>query len=341
MENKTKKKDFVFDMETQDPDDLLCLLLLAGHPLVNLKAVTVTPGTPHQIGVVRHFLKLLKIDIPVGAFNLDHKKARGTKDEHYVTCVSQWHYNAYNNKEEFEPSRDAEEGWKVLYENLGTNTTLVTGGPKKNLGALLRNWEAENDRMGIMRLNGPSFGSWYAQGGFAGEGVIPPENQLEKFKGRETVPTFNLNGDPKSAQLAIDSTFFSTKRFVGKHICHGVYYDAAMQDAVMHAVHYLPEGRHKDSLMLIVKGMAYYLSRKPKGKKFHDPLAACCAIDPSIGTWANVDLYREKGQWGSRLNPDSDVEIILTYDHDKFVEVLTGSGHGHDEALAKMAEERQ
>ena len=324
MENMTKKKEFVFDMETQDPDDLLTLLLLAGHPGVNLKAVTVTPGTPHQIGVVRHFLDLLGLCIPVGAFNLDHKKARGTPDEHYVSCVSQWHYNAYNDGKEFAPSREAEPGWKVLLDNLNSGTFLVTGGPKKNLGALLRNWKGEYDRLGIMALNGPCFGSWYAQGGFAGEGVIPPELQLDKFKGKTTCPTFNLNGDPKSAQLAIDSTFFHIKRFIGKHICHGVVYDRKMQEAVMRAVHYLPDGRHKDSLMLIVKGMAYYLSRKPEGKKFHDPLAACCAIDPSIGTWANVDLYREKGQWGSRLNPDSDVEIILTYDHEKFVRVLTG-----------------
>ena len=42
----------VWDMETSDPDDFLTLLLLIGHPRVNLKAVTVTPGTPDQIGLV-------------------------------------------------------------------------------------------------------------------------------------------------------------------------------------------------------------------------------------------------------------------------------------------------
>jgi len=142
--------------------------------------------------------------------------------------------------------------------------------------------------------------------------------------GLTSIDNSHLNGDPKSAQLAIDSTFFHTKRFIGKHICHGVVYDRKMQDAVMRAVHYLPDGRHKDSLMLIVKGMAYYLAKKPQGKKFHDPLAACCAIDPTIGTWAEVELYREKGQWGSRLKEGTGVEIITTYDHEKFVRVLTG-----------------
>jgi len=51
--------------------------------------------------------------------------------------------------------------------------------------------------------------------------------------------------------------------------------------------------------------------------------AACCAIDPSIATWAEVELYREKGEWGSRLSPGSGLEIITDHDHEKFVSVLT------------------
>lgn len=36
--------DVIFDMETQDPDNFLCLLFLSSHPCINLKAVTITPG---------------------------------------------------------------------------------------------------------------------------------------------------------------------------------------------------------------------------------------------------------------------------------------------------------
>ena len=50
--------DVVWDMETGDPDDFLTLLLLLGHPQVNLKAVTVTPGTREQVGLVRQALAL-------------------------------------------------------------------------------------------------------------------------------------------------------------------------------------------------------------------------------------------------------------------------------------------
>ena len=69
--------------------------------------------------------------------------------------------------------------------------------------------------------------------------------------------------------------------------------------------------------------MDAYLKNKPTGKKFHDPLAACCAIDKSIGTWAEVDLYCHHGQWGSKLSSGTNTWIITDYNHAKFVQTLT------------------
>ena len=86
--------DVVFDMETADPDDFLTLLLLLGHPEVELRAVTITPGSRAQVGLVRRALADHDHDIPVGVRNLDHPKA----------CVSSWHRRAYG---DFEPSSDA------------------------------------------------------------------------------------------------------------------------------------------------------------------------------------------------------------------------------------------
>ena len=70
-------------------------------------------------------------------------------------------------------------------------------------------------------------------------------------------------------------------------------------------------------------GMDRYLSAHPDGKALHDPLAACCAIDPAIGQWAHVRLFRDKGEWGSELDLDSTTRIIVGYDHERFVAVLT------------------
>jgi inosine-uridine nucleoside N-ribohydrolase len=47
-------------LETRDPDDALTLCLLATHPRLRLAAVTVNPGTPQQIAVVREILRRLE-----------------------------------------------------------------------------------------------------------------------------------------------------------------------------------------------------------------------------------------------------------------------------------------
>ena len=79
------------------------------------------------------------------------------------------------------------------------------------------------------------------------------------------------------------------------------------------------------SLDLIKQGMARYLYKSPAGKAFHDPLAACCAINPSIGEWADVELYRAGGEWGSYLAENSGVKIIVGHDHEQFVRTLLGA----------------
>jgi pyrimidine-specific ribonucleoside hydrolase len=75
---------------------------------------------------------------------------------------------------------------------------------------------------------------------------------------------------------------------------------------------------------MILRGMDFYLRGKSRGKKFHDPLAACCALDNDIGIWAQVRLYRERGEWGSVLDPESPIRIIVSYDHERFLQILSG-----------------
>jgi pyrimidine-specific ribonucleoside hydrolase len=289
--------EVVWDMETQDPDDYLTLLLLLGHPEVHLKAVTITPGSPDQVGLVRQTLAWFGQQLPVGAHNLAHPRS----------CVSPWHHQAYGR---IVPSSDAEPGGEVLLRSCDEQTTLITGGPLKNLGDALR----------LNKLRGENafrLGRLVAQGGFAGEGVVPRERQLDKFKGMTNCPTYNLNGDPASALEILRFPGVGVRRFVSKNVCHGVWYDREMH------LRFEAVKDNSLSLELIWKGMNTYLSRQPAGKKFHDPLTACCAIDESIGTWAQVELYRAKGAWGSRLSPGSRTWIITGYDHDRFVRTLT------------------
>lgn len=289
--NTPEKLDIVWDMETSDPDDFLTLLFLLGHPKVNLKGITVTPGTAEQVGVVRRALEWFDRKIPVGAHKIDHNKQ----------CVSSWHYDAYG---PMPASRDAELGGELLAKLCDEKTTLVTGAALKNLGA-------------AMKIPGFRVGRLVVQGGFAGEGVVPPEKQLAKFKGLTTCPTFNLNGDPKSALACLTFPGIGTRRFVSKNVCHGVIYDQKVHQIVT------PIKDKSLSLSLLWKGMEYYLKGHPGGKAFHDPLAACCALDESIGEWAEVEIYRAKGEWGARLQPGTNTKIIVDYDRTKFLEELT------------------
>ncbi|MFO0554766.1 MAG: nucleoside hydrolase [Polyangiaceae bacterium] len=312
-------RDILFDMETSDPDDFITLLLLLGHPRVNLVGVTITPGTPDQVAVVRRALAWFERDLPIGVFDLEHTPRGEPKPGRHGArgvCVSSWHYAAYG---DMPPSRDAVPAPVLLRELATEDVTLVTGAPLKNLGAALA-------------LPGFQLGQVYVQGGFAGDGVVPPEDQLPKFRGRTTCPSFNLNGAPKAALAVSVAPSIGLRRFVSKNVCHGVVYDRALHEEVA------ARKAKSLSLELIHRGLGTYLdaprsldsrareSHDPEGKKLHDPLAACCAIDPSIGTWAEIELYRERGEWGARPSPGSRTQIITRYDRARFLEVFLAVG---------------
>jgi len=308
-------RDIVWDMETGDPDDFLTLLLLLGHPEVNLVAVTVTPGGADQIAMVRWGLARFGVDIPVGGV---HDPTRLERDdvrqfERIKERVSGWHYKVFARPER---CYEALPGWEVLRDHLGPDTTLITGAPLKNLGRLLNELEAAGDT--------PNLGRWFCQGGFAGDNIVPPERRLPKFEGKRVCPTYNLNGAPKAALKAMATPLFSERRLVSKNVCHGVYYDQAMHDRLSERIaeDAYPLERTRLAHQLIHKGMSAYLSKRKDGKKFHDPLAACCALNPDIGIWAEVEMVREKGQWGAEPAPGSSTRIITGYHHERFVETL-------------------
>ena len=104
MRPSTRKiVDAVFDMETQDPDDFLCLLFLASHP--GIRRDHIHPGSREQVGLVRWALGELGLEgVAVGAGNPAHPKP----------SVSPWHYRAYFPNSNPPTSADAEEAWRVL-----------------------------------------------------------------------------------------------------------------------------------------------------------------------------------------------------------------------------------
>ena len=285
----------VLDMETGDPDDFFTLLFLLGHPCVHLKAVTVVPGTPDQIGFLRYVLQRFnRTDLPLGVFNMDAKPA-----------LSKFHLKIYDNQSITE-SREALDGSDVLLEYCDEQTILICGGPLKNVAKAIGKGEFKLGRL-------------VAQGGFAGDNIVPEGKRLSKFNGRITCPTFNLGADIPAAKTVLNYAGIREKYFVSKNVCHGVVYTRETHCELE---------RVKDksqSLAEMYHMMSVYLNRAGKhGKALHDPLAACCAIDLSIGEWKEVQLYVDEKtkEWGSILSDHPNVRIIVDYDHEKFLSTL-------------------
>ena len=281
-----------FDMETQDPDDVMTLAILATHPRVDLLSVTLTPGGSDQVGLVKHVLE-----------RVGHPRARvmqvGGDPQRGKAAVSAFHEKWLGKWESKTPTDIAQD---VLDNAARTGATLLTGAPLKNLEHI------------------PPFQRWVAQGGFAGDSVVPPGHRLSKFMGKETCATFNFGGAPKIAEAMLASPKIGKKILVSKNVCHGVTWDRFFHQRVKSLSKITP------GMALVLQGMDLYLSKNPEGKKLHDPLAMVVALEPDICEFRDVEVYRQRGEWGARLKEGSDVAITIALrDRKRFFEVLTDS----------------
>merc|ERR1719356_1738807 len=107
----------------------------------------------------------------------------------------------------------------VLLECCDETVTLLTGAPLHNLGD-------------VLKKDGFRLGRWVAQGGFAGEGVVPRERQMDKFKGMATCPTWNFGGNIPAAEAALACSAIGKKVCVSKNVCHSVVYDNQFHSAL-------------------------------------------------------------------------------------------------------------
>ncbi len=185
--------------------------------------------------------------------------------------------------------------------------TLITGAPLKNGGAFLEN-------------SNKNLNKWVAQGGFAGDSVVPEKYRLDKFKGKETCPTFNFNGDPRSALNMLSTERILSRTLVSKNVCHGVNYDRSTHEWFRNAVKNYPKYNP------FIWFMNRYLEKHPS-KLFHDPLAIAVAIEENICEYRNVEVYREKGEWGSKILESSNTKISINVDFDKMLLTLAGRNY--------------
>jgi len=156
-----------------DPDDFfaLCYLFTAG---VDVKAILITPGDESQIAVVDFILKILdKSNIPIGVPLLGRRKEIPTNIHRGMLDKYKFPHFSTN---------------AVLSHQLAMDILSQHGdieffgcGPLKTFGHIELQYQLNKAVM---------------QGGFIGYNTHGlPVKKLEKYLGKERVPTFNLNGD--------------------------------------------------------------------------------------------------------------------------------------------------
>jgi pyrimidine-specific ribonucleoside hydrolase len=158
---------------------------------------------------------------------------------------------------------------------------------------------------------------WVQQGGFAGDNLVAPEHRLEKFAGRLTCASFNPGGAPKQTLELLADDRFARRTFVSKNVCHGVVWNETM-----HAQLSTIGTNIRPGLRWMIHGLDRYLQDKGVGKAMHDLVAAAVALEPSVCTFKEVEIYREKGEWGANEKAGTGTFISVAYDPAKFLDVL-------------------
>ena len=297
---------FIFEMETSDPDDFMTLLWLADHPEIDLAGVLVTPGSQDQCQLVRWGLDQCgRSDVPVGAL---HGVSYWESEDGRKARVSGFHYKAYGKGVLAHPVGEVEVGAALLDRLLRAGeATVLVGAAPKNTGK----WLAEFPEGRLSR--------WVQQGGFAGDNLV--SDPLEKFKGRVTCPSFNPGGAWKQTLALLASPRVERRLFVSKNVCHGVVWNARMQRDLRACLSQRGAAL-RPGLTRMVDALDHYLEDKGVGKAMHDIVAAACAFDEGVCEFKEVEIYREKGEWGAREAPGTRTRISVGFHPDRFIDVL-------------------
>jgi hypothetical protein len=296
----------VFEMETSDPDDFMTLLWLADHPLLDLRAVLVTPGSQDQCQLVRWGLDQCgRQDIPIGAF---HGHDWWLTSDGQKSRVSGFHYKVYGRKVLAHDVGEIALGPSLLESVLRTtDATVLVGSAPKNIGYVFKN------------VTDLKLSRWVQQGGFAGDNLVA--EPLAKFKGRITCPSFNPGGAPQQTLALLASPHIEQRLFVSKNVCHGVIWDRDMQSSWKQRLG-LSGTAMRTGLRLLVDALEQYLCAKGSGKAMHDLVAAACVQDEEVCEFKEVEIYREKGEWGARSAMGSNTRISVGFDKERFLAVF-------------------
>lgn len=278
-----------------DPDDFFAICYLADR--FNIRAITLVPGSPDQISIARFLLDEVGLDIPVGVSKLGRDKQSSGGIHHEL--LKKYRRGLAGRCDML--------GKDVIKEAFDTypDASLFVIGPPTSVGNFLR----ENPDREIKEL--------VMQGGFLSYASNPFSDKcthLEKFEGKETCATFNMNGDIKGTYTILSANI-RQRMFVGKHICHTFTFGKQLLEEMKK-----PETRAQE---LFMEGLGLYFA-KNREKNLHDLCAALCMTHPyQIGCWIRGFPYRKDGGWGTKVTCNTSDLVLTTLDKEKATQYIT------------------
>jgi len=268
----------------RDPDDLIALLYLI-HKGLAPNVVCITPGDTDQIAIadfVRTYFGLnFHIKIPKG--NREKRIGKSSSGGTHYKLLKM--YGA---------DLSCQDDGEITINDM---CRVLSIGPMTNLRELFGGKEHLMADVVI-------------QGGFCPYSIATPSIKLEKFVGKESMPTFNFNGDHSAADWMFNTTAF--KRYVGKNVCHA--FEFTKEDL------WLYDLQSRAGFLLLDFLQLYFA--KHASKKMHDLLAAMIFRNP---THAMYSITQEYYADFIQATPDrvSNNEYTTKYDYTNYNSVLT------------------
>lgn len=271
----------------RDADDLFALLYLL-ESNTKLHCIFITPGDEDQIALAKFILKECNVDVPVFPSKTKRKKESITKFHKEVL----YYY-------EYPLKKEAENLSYDIIENLLCVSELEAFicGPPHAIGDILKDFPEKK------------FNKITIQGGFISyeeiekQGIRP--EILEKFKGRKSFPSFNLNGSRKGTEAILNSK--NNLYFVSKNVCHKILFD---KDIYKKFKEFPPKTRAGE-LFREIGGL--YI-KKYENKIFHDPTAAVCCKHSNVPIWLEGELKKESKGWLTKVCPNGPIKITADID---------------------------
>lgn len=267
-----------------DPDDFLtiCHAITAGHKIV---ALSLVPGCPEQVALASFLRWRTGQDFTIGVAKSDGKP------EHlgvHATLMRQEQAaatRAYHDGSSADVLRNA--------LRLFPDAEVLVIGPPVGLGKVIRDFWIDKVT---------------CQGGFLPYSQFVPGVSLDKFTGRQWMPTFNFNG-ARDAIASILAAPIGRRQFVGKNVCHTIELNATTSAG------FSPP---RDEASRLYRLCVELYLQKHESKKLHDPTALVCHFHPEVGVWFDGRPVRCGNTWSTEIGTDrvlADVNRQLLWHH--------------------------